>query len=520
MSIEQLLNAKFQIRLMDNEMMIEQILEQSVDLQKRKFVFYDTADLSGLCIYTDGLVDIPQVELILKSLIVYGSQLEGTDQIHDIGNMIREQLLFNASLRLVTKVEDGIDGILSGDSLILLDQCSDGILVSTRGWDARSIEEPATEGGIRGPRDGFTESIRTNTSQVRRRIRDPLLRIEAMKIGKKSKTDVNVAYLKGTVKEGLVDEVKSRLEGLAIDAILESGYIEELIKDSPLSPFKTIQSTERPDKVASAILEGRVAIFIDNTPFVLIVPVSFWQYLQAADDYYLNYWNASFFRLLRFFALFISFTLPSVYVMLVSFHQEMIPTDLALSIASGREVVPFPVLLEMLLLEFVFELIREAGLRMPKAIGQAVSIVGTLVIGQAAVQAGLVSPFMVIIVAITGISSFVIPNYEASITIRLLRFPLLIVSGFLGLLGFSAGFLLLLIHLLSIRSFGEPFIGPIIPFHPSELKDFVIRFPWWSMKKRPGFAQGDRDRISEGQMPQPPTTKQQSGQENRSNRKP
>lgn len=246
-----------------------------------------------------------------------------------------------------------------------------------------------------------------------------------------------------------------------------------------------------------------MAIFVDNTPFVLIVPVYFWQFLQAPDDYYSHYSIGSFFRLIRFSALLISLTLPSFYVMLVSFHQEMIPTTLALSIASGREIVPFPVLVEVLIMEFVFELMRESGLRMPKAIGQAVSIVGALVIGQAAVQAGLVSPLMVIVVALTGISSFVIPNYGTSMGIRLLRFPILIASGLLGLLGFAAAFTILLIHALSIRSFGEPYFAPIIPFHPSELKDFAIRMPWWTMKKRPRFAQ-EANRIGEDQMPGPP----------------
>lgn len=283
--IEQLLHAEFQIRLMDNEMIIEQILEQSVDLQKRKFIFHEAKGLSGICIYTDGLVNKTDVELILKSLMLYGRQLEETDLVQDITDAIQQNLLFNTSVQLVTKVEDGIDGILSGDTLILLDQCKKGIMVTTRGWDARSIEEPATENAVRGPRDGFTENIRTNTSQVRRRIRDPLFRIDAMKIGKKTKTDVNIAYLKGIAKDELVDEVKQRLLGIEIDAILESGYIEELIEDEPLSPFRTVHSTERPDKVAAAILEGRVAIFVDNTPFVLIVPVYFWEFLQAPDDY-------------------------------------------------------------------------------------------------------------------------------------------------------------------------------------------------------------------------------------------
>ncbi|MCU9612590.1 spore germination protein [Caldibacillus lycopersici] len=305
------------------------------------------------------------------------------------------------------------------------------------------------------------------------------------------------------MKEGLVEEVKKRLEGIKIDSVLESGYIEELIDDAPYSPFSTIQSTERPDKVASAIFEGRVAVFVDNTPFVLIMPAYFWQFLQASDDYYSNYLMGSFFRMIRYTAFIISLTLTSIYVMLASFHQEMIPTTLALTIASGREVVPFPVLLEALLMELAFELMREAGLRMPKPVGQAVSIVGSLIVGQAAVQAGIASPFMVIIVAITGISSFAVPNDSASYSIRLIRFPMLFASGTLGLLGFATMFVLIAIHTLSLRSFGESYLAPATPFKPSDQKDAVVRFPWWSMKSQPELAEGQEDRLGDEQIPKP-----------------
>lgn len=412
--------------------------------------------------------------------------------------------MVNSGVKEITTFQEGVDAVLSGDTLILIDFCNDGLVVATKGWEMRGISQPETEAVVRGPRDGFTETLRTNTAHVRRRIRDPLLRFDPMVIGTKTRTDINIAYIEGTVKENLVEEVKHRLQGIKIDGILESGYIEEFIEDAPLSPFPTIQSTERPDKVAAALLEGRVAIFVDNTPFVLIVPTSFWEYLQASDDYYSRYWSGSFFRVVRLVAFMLSLILPSIYVMLVSFHQEMIPTALAFTIASGKEVVPFPSLFEVLLMELVFEFIKEAGLRMPKSIGSAVSIVGSLVIGQAAVQAGLVSPSIVIVVAITGIASFAIPNYAASFSIRILRFPLLIASGTLGLLGFAAVFFALAINTLSIRSFGLSYFAPLTPFVPSDQKDVIFRPPWWSMDKRPHLAKGTQYRQGENQMPSPP----------------
>lgn len=263
-------------------------------------------------------------------------------------------------------------------------------------------------------------------------------------------------------------------------------------------------------------MEGRVAIFVDNTPFVLVVPAYFWEFFQASDDYYSGFLAGSFFRIIRYIAFILSLTLPSIYVMLISFHQEMIPTELALTIASGREVIPFPVLLEALIMEIAFELMQEAGLRMPKPVGQAVSIVGSLVIGQAAVQAGIVSPFMVILVAITGIASFAIPNYSASFSIRLIRFPLLIASGTLGLMGFSAVFTILAVHALSIRSFGEPYLAPATPFQPTDQKDIVLRFPWWKMDKQPKLAEGEEKREQNDIMPEPPEQNPESNHAKRS----
>ncbi|MGG1514105.1 spore germination protein [Paenibacillus oryzisoli] len=491
------------LRLAEKTAAIEGIFGQCVDFQRRDFMFCGNPDYPGCCFYVEGLADAAIIDTALRALVVKGHELVEEPALLATAEEILSSLMFNAAIQACSTFAAGIEGVLAGDTLVLIEDVEQPLLVSTKGWKDRSVEEPSSENNVRGPRDGFTESIRTNTALVRRRIKDPMLRIEGMVIGTRSKTDINVVYIEDLVKVGLVDEVKSRLSRIQIDAILESGYIEELIEDAPFSPFNTIQSTERPDKVASSLLEGRVAIFTDNTPVVLIVPTFFWQFIQAPDDYYNRYWVGSFFRIVRYFAFLISLMLPSIYVMLVSFHHEMIPTSLALTIASGREVVPFPVLLEAVLMELAFELMREAGLRMPKPIGQAVSIVGSLIIGQAAVQAGLVSPFMVIVIAITGISSFAIPSYSSSLALRIFRFPLLIASGTLGLLGFSGMFFILLLHALSIRSFGEPYMAPVSPFRQADQRDMMIRFPLWMLDGRPAFAQ-DTQRMSDDQMPRVP----------------
>ncbi|TLS50965.1 spore germination protein [Paenibacillus antri] len=499
---DQLLKSAYSDSLDENVKTLDALLDKSIDLIIRPLVLHKGKDIRARCYFTDGLVKALEIDTILTGLMAFTEDVF-KEREELTGKELMERLLLNFSVRITHEIGEGITAILSGDTLLLVDGIGAGLIVGTRGWDMRSVSEPATETVVRGPRDGFTENIRTNTGIMRRRIRDPNLRIEGMQIGTRSKTDVNIAYIKDIAKEELVEEVRSRLKSIKIDAVLESGYIEELIEDSPKSIFVTIQSTERPDKVAAAILEGRVAVFVDNTPFVLVMPTYFWEYVQAADDYYSRYWVGSFFRQIRYFCFLLSLTLTPIYVMLVSFHHEMIPTELALTIASGRAVVPFPVLLEALMMEIAFELMREAGLRMPKPIGQAVSIVGSLIIGQAAVQAGLVSPFMVIVVAVTGIASFAIPNYPASFSIRLVRFPLIIAAGFFGLLGFAVFLFGFMIHALSLRSFGEPYLAPAAPFRPRDQKDLLARMPWWSYEKRPSMAQ-DRRRQPSGTKPKPP----------------
>ncbi|WP_235886227.1 spore germination protein [Paenibacillus cymbidii] len=502
-SVQQLMQEAIVPNVADNAAALEAILGNSADLVMRDFSFCANPASPGICVYLDGMADGAIVDAVLKALLIHASELSWNPEQLPTAEMLRTHLMFNAAAKTCGSLQEAVFGILSGDTLVFVEGLDQAVLVSSKGWKERSVEEPSAENNVRGPRDGFTESIRTNTAHIRRRIKDPELRIDSTVIGTRTRTDVSVLYIRDLVKPGLVEEVKRRLDSIRLDAILESGFIEEMIDDAPFSPFNTVQSTERPDKVASALLEGRVAILTDNTPVALIVPTFFWQFMQAPDDYYHRYWVGTFFRIVRYFAFLISLILPSTYVMLVSFHHEMIPTSLALTIASGREVVPFPVLLEALLMELAFELMREAGLRMPKPIGQAVSIVGSLIIGQAAVQAGLVSPFMVIIVAITGISSFAIPSYSSSLALRIFRFPLLLASGSLGLLGFATMFFLLLLHALSIRSFGEPYLAPLSPFRPRDQRDMMLRMPLWMLDDRPGFAQ-NRHRMASGQQPKPP----------------
>jgi hypothetical protein len=339
---------------------------------------------------------------------------------------------------------------------------------------------------------------------IRRRIRDYSLRFEGSKIGDRTKTDVALVYIESLVNDSLLNEVRERLNRIKTDAILASNYIEEYIDDSPFSIFPKIEHTERPDKACAAILEGRIVIITDNTPFSLIVPAVFWNFLQVPGDHYERFCLGTFWRWLRLLAVFLTLSSTSAYVLLSSFHQEMLPTSLALKIAAGRSGVPFPAVMEAFVMEIVFEIMTEAGLRIPKSLGQAVSIIGTLVVGQGAVMAGLVGPALVIAVAIGAISSFAIPSFSMSNSIRMLRFPLLLLSATFGIFGYLGGVIVITLHLMSTRSFGMPFYAPISPFDKSDQKDTLLRVPRWKMITRPWLSRPkDKARQTADLQPKP-----------------
>ncbi|MGG2064168.1 spore germination protein [Bacillus sp. S14(2024)] len=373
-----------------------------------------------------------------------------------------------SKLETVTNFGDVLSVVLSGNTVIFINGCVQALSASTSEFQSRGITEPTTQTVIRGPKDSFTENLRTNTSLVRLRIQSPCLRLEALKIGTVTQTDVEMMYIEGIADESIVREVRSRLNKIEVDSILESGYVESFIQDKQRTLFPTILNTERPDIVAANVLEGRIALFVRGTPYVLITPVTFVQFFQSPEDYYQNEYIGTALRLLRFGAFFLSMFTPALYIATITHHEALIPTVLLVSIAAQREGVPFPAIVEAVLMEIMFEVLREAGVRMPRAVGQAVSIVGALILGQAAVQAGLVSAAMVIVVSVTAIAGFVIPNYNMAITARILRFVLLLMASFIGLYGLLLSTLFIALHMCSLRSFGVPYVAPIAPFRVDE----------------------------------------------------
>jgi len=496
--------------LAENISYINTIFDRCSDVVVREFKIPSKEPINASLIFIDGMVDNDLVaKNILRSLQFNSSIINDEDiDKSNIVDVVKDKLLSVGEVIAVRDMDSLVQNVLSGQAALLIDGSSQAIISSVRQLESRTVDEPQTEPIVRGPRDGFVENLRTNVTLVRRRIKSSRLKTELLKVGTLTQTDVAILYIDGIANTKLVNEVKERLGRIKIDGVLASGYLEEFIEDNPNSIFPQVNISERPDRLCACLLEGRVGIIVDNTPMCLIVPAAFPQFLQSPEDYYNRFPYASFTRILRFVAMHIALLLPSVYIAVVTFHQEMLPTPLLISIAAQREGVPFPAFLEALMMELVFEILREAGVRLPRPIGQAVSIVGALVIGQAAVSAGLVSSAMVMVVSLTAISSFTIPTISGSYAIRILRFPIMVLAASFGLFGIMVGMMAILIHVCNLRSFGVPYIAPFTPFRFSDFKDNIIRVPWWAMTARPSFTgMGDKRRQKLNQQPGPSQNK-------------
>lgn len=458
--------------------------------------------IKAAVVYVDGLVDSTAIESTIDNLTLQTFQVaRDKAEVHPLDTAIREILISQKRIQEVTDFPALWAEVSVGNTGLLIDGQANAFVIESQGWRSRGIEEPPSEPVIRGPREGFIESLQVNLSLIRRRLRTPHLHVKILTIGELTQTSVAYVFIKGLADEGLIEEVRQRLERIDIDGVLTSGYLEDFIEDTPFTLFPLVFNTERPDRVTAHLLEGKVAIFADGSPEALVVPITLLATLQAPDDYYERATIGSFIRSIRIFAYVTAILLPGTYVALVNFHQELLPTALLLRISDFREGIPFPVVAEILIMEFLFEVLREAGVRLPRAIGSALSIVGALILGDAAIRAGLVSPSVVIVVALTAISSFSAPTFSAAIAGRLLRFVFIILAGAFGLFGLQFGLLIVIAHLCSLRSFGEPYLSPVTPLKTSGLKDTFIRVPWWGMTVRPGGREKQRQDL--GQKPRP-----------------
>lgn len=508
LSEDELSRTKISCSLTENINSIKNIIGDNTDLTIRNITIGRDEVKPASVIYIMDLVDASKIdENIIRPLVldIYTSGLKFSSEI--IEQLQAGNVITRSKVKTGEMLGDILDAVLVGEVGLLIDGVDEAFIVSAEGAKYRSISESDVEPVVRGPREAFIEVLNINLGLIRRRIHHPNLTFESVTIGAMGRTEVVTAYIKGICPAKLIDEVRSRLERIKIDGVLDSGYIEELIQDNPYSIFPQLRNTERPDVVAAALLEGRAAIIVDNTPVVLIAPGEFFSLMQSAEDYYNRYWFSSMIRFIRYMAFSISILLPALYIAISTFHQEMIPTGLLISIISARSEVPLPVLIEALAMIIIFEILHEAGVRLPRPIGQAVSIVGALVIGQAAVQAKIVSPLMVIVIALTAISKFSIAQYNITLPIRILRLLFMILASILGMFGIMAGILFLMLHLFSLESFGKPYMAPLSPFRTGDLKDMVMRAPWWAMVRRPSYSSIDSNRMPPGQIPHPPEKK-------------
>lgn len=485
------------------------ILGESADLVIRRFNLQASQGELAALVYIDGLTDVNTInQSVLDPLM--SPPPKGNGNSNSVIAKVESTVLHAAGVAKVQKQAELVDAVLAGAVALLIERQATALLISAQGWEKRAIQEPETEVILKGPREGFTENLRTNTALLRRRIGNPALTFEKMTVGQKTRTQLNIAYLKGVTPDKLVEEVRRRIRRINTDAILAEGFIEQFIEDAPFSPFSTVGYTERPDVCAARVLEGRVAIITDGTPVVGTVPFLFVESFQSPDDYNFRWIYSSAVRWFRYFAFLISILLPAIYVALSSFHQELIPTPLYITMAAANEGTPFPALVEVLGMGLTFEILREAGIRLPKPLGQAVSIVGALVIGQTTVAAGLVGAPVVIVIGFTAVTSFAAPTQTDAAT--LLRLGLTVLAGMLGAYGILSGLLLVFIHLAGLRSFGVPYLAPVAPLIPADLKDVAVRAPLWAMLVRPqSLFQQDPQRQAFRLLPHPPEEGEEEG---------
>lgn len=511
--------------LQENLDRVKTIFRASVnrDLIIRQLVTATQPPVKAALIYMEGLADKVTInESILKPLMLQAHldhHLAGNDMADSTTKpdieTIDERLLPGHQTGKVPDLHLLVEHVLMGDTVLLVDGCAEALSIETKGFPFRNVDKAENEAVIRGPQDAFSEPFRINVALVRRRLKDPRVVTELMTVGRISNTNVALLYIDGLCNPLLIEEVKRRIDALEVDHITDSGILDQFIEDSPTAWLPQSLATERPDRVAAFLTEGHLSVFVDNSPYALIMPINFWSFLQTAEDYYLRYPFGSFLRYLRFIAFLIALLLPAFYIASVNYHQEMLPTDLMLFVAATRETVPIPAVFEIFALDIAWELIREAGVRIPGVIGATLGLVGGIVLGQAAVEARLVSPILVVTVAITGLASFAVPNYVASYALRAGRFAFLVAAAFQGFYGIGVLFFLTTLSAAALKSYGAPFLAPVAPYQRT-VHDVLRREPVYAMEERPKYpAPLDRRRQKRVVRPWDPHNPEREAEERR-----
>lgn len=457
--------------LMENMVKVRALSQNSTDLLERQI---EVSGVPVAILMCEGMVNLQLFTQILVRPLTELS-LENADG-EAVARWVSRETVLSGDQKEFFTYDELFSFLMAGFVVLLIDGVDRGIACGMQGYSFRSVSEPSTEMNITGSREGFVEPIRVNQTMIRRRLRSPSLKFEMYPIGEKSRTDICLVYLTDTADPRMVEEVKRRLGKLSSDILLSQGYLRPYLEGQPLSPFSSVGTTERPDTLCAKINEGRIGILVDGTPFALVVPYLFEEHFQSMDDYSYRPYYGSFIRLLKYFAFLLSIFLPGGYVAITSFSPEMLPDSLLFNIAASEQQTPFSMMTEALVIHLIYEIMREAGLRLPRPVGHAVSIIGALVIGDAAVKAGIIGSSMVMVVALTALSSFVVPSlYEPA---AILKFVFILVGGTWGLFGISVGFVLLLTNLCALESLGVPVMAPLSPCAPADLRDGLWRTGW------------------------------------------
>lgn len=458
------------------------------DIILREFnLAFNEKSVKAFIIFYDGLTDRNVINSNILEPLMLLSNLNIKSEEKDIGFYIKKHLLPQNQLRYTDSYDDVINEINFGGCGIFVDGVEHAFACDVKGWEHRGVERPNNELVLRGPQEGFNEVLRVNTALVRKILKDEDLIAEDVSVGKRSRTPCSLMYIKDIANDSLVQEVRRRLKNIKVDYILDTGQLEQFLEDDAIIPAPQIIDTERPDRVAAMLTEGRVAIVMNGSPFALVVPTTLSALFHSAEDSYMRFPYVNFIRTIRIIGLILTLLLPAFYIAVTNYHQEMIPTDLLLAIEASRERVPFPSIVELLIMEISFELIREAGIRIPGPIGPTLGIIGALILGQAAVEANIVSPILIIIVAVTGIGSFAIPSFSLAFGIRIARFIYIFLAALAGFLGITVGLFLHGLWFVSSKSFGVPFMAPFAPRTAKVFNDTLTRAPIWEQEDRPDY---------------------------------
>ncbi|CAN7321707.1 spore germination protein [Paenibacillus sp. LjRoot153] len=481
-------NAPIMPSLNDNRQRLEEILANCKDIIFIPWHYGPNLQYEAMAIYCITLVQDKKenyFKTVMQDLVTH--QIGPATDIKpvDVINFFESHGASEETAHVIGDLDRAVEDILEGNVVVFFDQWDKALSFRAITLQERQVTENLIEPVVRGPHESTVENLRKNIGLIRIRLKTPDFKLEFFKGGGKSNSEVAYAYIEGAVNPETLAEFQERISQAKEMEILESSYIEELLEDSIYSPLPQFRVTERPDVAAAALLDGKIIVMVSGSPSILICPGLFIEFLLSPEDYYSRTVFSSFVRLIRFAAFFITLTLPSIYIGLTTFNPELIPTVLLLAILNTREGIPFPSFIEALIMTFFFEILTEAGARLPRPIGSAVSIVGALVIGEAAINAGIASPIMVVVVALTGITIFSLPQYNLGNAVRILRIPLMFLSASLGGFGFMIGFLLLLLHMMSLRSLGQPYLAPLGPLRPRQLHDVFVRAPLSSLLRSP-----------------------------------